>query len=56
VAYVNDTVFFARKTLAAGARQAARTKWSLKAGNGRTIPAMDRLPRLKVTKIGDKLK
>jgi hypothetical protein len=56
VAYVNDTAFFARKTLAAGVRQDARTQWSLKTDNGEAILATDRLPRLKVTKIGDKLK
>lgn len=55
VAYVNDIDSFARKTLAA--RAAGRpTQWSLKTDNGEAIPAADRLPRLKVTKIGDKLK
>jgi hypothetical protein len=49
------TAFFVRKTLAAGV-QDARTQWSLKTDNDEVILATDRLPRLKVTKIGDILK
>ncbi|MGD0251214.1 MAG: TIM-barrel domain-containing protein [Verrucomicrobiota bacterium] len=43
VAYAKDASFFGRKSLSAGGRRDARTKWSLKTGNGEAVLATAKL-------------